>query len=171
MRPGSLILGIDPGISITGYGFVADLGDRITLVDYGAIVIPRKLSMPERLRKLYQELTAIIEGQRPDEAAVEKLFLAKNVRAALTLGQARGVALLAAANYNIPVYEYTPLEIKQAIVGYGRAPKRQVQLALKMLLELDTVPEPEDAADAIAVALCHLSSRRMREITAEERLT
>jgi len=171
MRSSSLILGIDPGISITGYGFVADLGDRVALVDYGAIVIPRKLSMPERLQKLYKELAAVIEGRRPDAAAVEKLFLAKNARAALTLGQARGVALLAAANSHIPVYEYAPLEIKQAIVGYGRAPKRQIQLALKMLLELDAAPEPEDAADAIAVALCHISSRRMRELLAEERRT
>lgn len=169
MRPSSLILGIDPGISITGYGFVADLDNEVVLVDYGAIVIPRKLSMPERLQRLYRELTTVIERHQPDLAAVERLFLAKNARAALTLGQARGVALLAAANSHIPVHEYTPLEVKQAIVGYGRAPKRQVQLALKMLLGLDVMPEPEDAADAIAVALCHLSSHRMREMLAEER--
>jgi crossover junction endodeoxyribonuclease RuvC len=163
-----LVLGIDPGTAITGYGLVKGEGDDLTLVAYGAITTSSDWPLPERLRRIYQELTALIEDQQPTAAAVEELFFSKNVRTALSVGQARGVALLAAANARLPIHEYTPLQVKQAIVGYGRATKDQVQQMVKMLLALDSVPQPDDAADAIAVAICHIHSAKLTAILREE---
>ncbi len=160
----NLVLGVDPGTAITGYGLVWGEGDDLRLVDYGAITTPSDRSLPERLQDIYRQLTALIQERQPAAAAVEKLFFSRNVRTALSVGQARGVALLAMANAGITVHEYTPLEIKQAVVGYGRATKKQVQEMVKMLLGLDIVPQPDDAADAIAVAICHIHSARMREL-------
>jgi crossover junction endodeoxyribonuclease RuvC len=120
------------------------------------------------LQRIYQELTALIEDQQPTTAAVEELFFSKNVRTALSVGQARGVALLAAANAGLPIHEYTPLQVKQAIAGYGRATKDQVQQMVKMLLALDCVPQPDDAADAIAVAICHIHSAKLTAMLREE---
>ena len=157
----NLVLGIDPGTAITGYSLVCDVGGDLRLVDYGVITTPSDESLPQRLREIYRQLTAIIQERQPAEAAVEKLFFSRNVRTALSVGQARGVALLAMANADIEIHEYTPLEVKQAVVGYGRATKVQVQEMVKMLLELDSVPQPDDAADAIAVAICHIHSARM----------
>jgi len=131
-------------------------------VDYGAITTSSDKSLPERLQEIYRQLTTLIQERRPVAAAVEKLFFSRNVRTALSVGQARGVALLAMANAEIPVHEYTPLEVKQAVVGYGRATKEQVQEMVRMLLGLDSVPQPDDAADAIAVAICHIHSARMK---------
>jgi crossover junction endodeoxyribonuclease RuvC len=163
-----LVLGIDPGTAITGYGLVKGEGDDLTLVAYGAITTSSDWPLPERLQRVYQELTALIEDQQPTAAAVEELFFSKNVRTALSVGQARGVALLAAANAGLPIHEYTPLQVKQAIAGYGRATKDQVQQMVKMLLALDSVPQPDDAADAIAVAICHIHSAKLTAILREE---
>ena len=160
----NLVLGVDPGTAITGYGLVWGEGDDLRLVDYGAITTPSDESLPQRLQDIYRQLTALIQEWQPAAAAVEKLFFSRNVRTALSVGQARGVALLAMANAGITVHEYTPLEIKQAVVGYGRASKEQVQEMVKVLLGLDSVPQPDDAADAIAVAICHIHSARMKNL-------
>ncbi len=159
----NLVLGVDPGTAITGYGLVWGEGDNLRLVDYGAITTSSDESQPQRLQEIYRQLTALIQERQPAVAAVEKLFFSRNVRTALSVGQARGVALLAIANAEIAVHEYTPLEVKQAVVGYGRATKEQVQEMVKVLLGLDSVPQPDDAADAIAVAICHIHSARMKD--------
>lgn len=163
-----LVLGIDPGTAITGYGLVKGEDDDLTLVAYGAITTSSDRTMPERLQHIYRELTALIQDRQPMAVAVEELFFSKNVRTALSVGQARGVALLAAANAGLPVHEYTPLQVKQAIAGYGRATKDQVQQMVRMLLALDSVPQPDDAADAIAVAICHLHSAKLTALLREE---
>jgi crossover junction endodeoxyribonuclease RuvC len=163
-----LVLGIDPGTAITGYGLVKGENDDLTLVTYGAIITSSDWPLPERLQRIYRELTALIEDRQPTAVAVEELFFSKNVRTALSVGQARGVALLAAANAGLPIHEYTPLQVKQAIAGYGRATKGQVQQMVKMLLALDSVPQPDDAADAIAVAICHLHSAKLTAMLREE---
>ncbi len=163
-----LVLGIDPGTAITGYGVVKGEGDALTLVTHGAITTPSDWPLPERLQRIYQELTLLIEDRRPATVAVEELFFSKNVRTALSVGQARGVALLAAANAGLPIHEYTPLQVKQAIAGYGRATKDQVQQMVRMLLGLDSVPQPDDAADAIAVAICHIHSAKLTALLQEE---
>ena len=157
----NLVLGVDPGTAITGYGLVWGEGDDLRLVDYGVITTPSDESQPQRLQEIYRQLTALIQERQPAAAAVEKLFFSRNVRTALSVGQARGVVLLAIANADLEIHEYTPLEVKQAVVGYGRATKNQVQEMVKVLLGLDTVPQPDDAADAIAVAICHIHSARM----------
>ena len=163
-----LVLGIDPGTAITGYGLVKGEDDDLTLVAYGAITTSSDWPLPERLQRIYRELTAVIEDQQPTAVAVEELFFSKNVRTALSVGQARGVALLAAANAGLSIHEYTPLQVKQAITGYGRATKDQVQQMVRMLLGLDSVPQPDDAADAIAVAICHIHSAKLTAILREE---
>ena len=155
-----IILGVDPGTAITGYGIVQSDGDNLTLIDYGAITTPADWQMPRRLQHIYGELTALIAAHQPTDAVVEKLFFSKNARTALSVGQARGVALLAAAQANLAIHEYTPLQIKQAVVGYGRAEKTQIPQMVKMLLQLDFVPQPDDAADALAIAICHAHSAR-----------
>jgi len=157
----NLVLGIDPGTAITGYGLVWGEGDDLRLMDYGVITTPSGESQPQRLQEIYRQLTALIQERQPAAAAVEKLFFSRNVRTALSVGQARGVALLAMANAELEIHEYTPLEVKQAVVGYGRATKEQVQEMVKVLLDLDSVPQPDDAADAIAVAICHIHSAQM----------
>jgi crossover junction endodeoxyribonuclease RuvC len=156
-----LILGIDPGTAITGYGLVGGEGDELTLAGYGVITTSSDSPLPQRLQILYQELRGLIARYRPTAVAIEELFFSRNVRTALAVGQARGIALLAAAEAGLPVHEYTPLQVKQAVVGYGRATKDQVQQMVRMLLGLDFVPQPDDAADAIAVAICHLHSNRL----------
>jgi crossover junction endodeoxyribonuclease RuvC len=163
-----LVLGIDPGTAITGYGLVKGEDDDLTLVAYGAITTSSDWPLPERLQRIYRELTAVIEDQQPTAVAVEELFFSKNVRTALSVGQARGVALLAAANAGLPIHEYTPLQVKQAIAGYGRATKDQVQQMVRMLLGLDNVPQPDDAADAIAIAICHIHSAKLTAMLREE---
>ncbi len=164
-----LILGIDPGTAITGYGLVRSDGDNLVLEDYGVITTLSGSPLPARLQRIYRELRALIEERSPMAVAVEEIFFSRNVRTALTVGQARGVALLAAAEAGLAVHEYTPLQVKQAIVGYGRATKDQVQQMIKMLLGLETIPQPDDAADAIAVAICHIHSARLTSIMADSR--
>ena len=156
-----LVLGIDPGTAITGYGLVREAGDQLQAVAYGAITTPPDWALPQRLRKIYGDLTALIREYSPTEGAVELLFFSRNVKTALAVGQARGVVLLAMADGGLPVHEYTPLQVKQSVVGYGRAEKAQVQELVKLLLGLAAVPQPDDAADALAVAICHLHSARM----------
>ncbi|HWF87081.1 MAG TPA: crossover junction endodeoxyribonuclease RuvC [Vicinamibacterales bacterium] len=150
------VFGIDPGSERTGYGCVDTDGARHRLIVAGAVATPASATFPEKLLLIHSRLTAIIDSCRPDCVAIENLFFATNVRSALKLGHARGVAMLAAVEAGLPVFEYTPAEIKRAVVGYGRADKPQVQQMVKLLLGLDVVPSPHDAADALAVAICHV---------------
>jgi crossover junction endodeoxyribonuclease RuvC len=152
------IFGIDPGSERTGYGCVETDGRRHHLVSCGAITSAAADSFPERLARIHRELTARLDACHPDCVAIENLFHAANVRSALKLGHARGVAMLAAVQAGCPVVEYTPAEIKRVVVGYGRAEKHQVQQMVKLLLGLKATPTPHDAADALAVAICHLHS-------------
>jgi crossover junction endodeoxyribonuclease RuvC len=162
-----IILGVDPGTAITGYGIIASDGDALKMVAYGAITTPADWQLPRRLQRIYTELATLIAQHQPTDAVVEKLFFSKNVRTALSVGQARGVALLVAAQAGLALHEYTPLQIKQAVVGYGRAEKMQVQRMVKMLLQLDFVPQPDDAADALAIAICHAHSARFERLSRE----
>jgi len=165
-----LVLGIDPGTAITGYGLVrqSERGDPLEAIAYGAITTPPDWPMPTRLQKIYRELTALIREHRPTDGAVEQLFFSRNVKTALAVGQARGVALLALADGGVAIHEYTPLEVKQSVVGYGRAEKAQVQELVKLLLGLEAVPQPDDAADALAIAICHLHSAYMTSLIESE---
>lgn len=160
-----LVLGIDPGTATTGYGFVREVETGPVLVAYGAVLTPAGAPMPERLRTLFRELTQLIALHRPDSAAVEKLFFQRNVSTAMTVGQARGVALLALAEAGVPTGEYTPKEVKQAVAGYGGADKPQMQQMVRAILNLHDVPKPDDAADALAVAICHLHSMKLKALT------
>ena len=158
-----LVIGIDPGTATTGYGLVKSTpSGGLEAIAYGVVLTPAGLPMPERLGILYQELKQILTLHRPQGAAVEKLFFQRNVTTAITVGQARGVALLALAQSSLIVGEYTPMEVKQAVTGYGGADKRQVQQMVKALLGLEKVPSPDDAADALAIAICHLHNARLR---------
>jgi crossover junction endodeoxyribonuclease RuvC len=152
------IFGIDPGSERTGYGCVETDGSRHRIVDCGAISTLSSAAFPDKLLVIYRRLGALLGEHRPDCVAIESLFHAANVRSALKLGHARGVAMLAAVEFGAPVVEYTPAEIKRAVVGYGRAEKAQVQHMIKLLLKLPAVPSPHDAADALAVAICHVHS-------------
>jgi crossover junction endodeoxyribonuclease RuvC len=154
------IFGIDPGSERTGYGCVETSGPRHRIVTCGAITSPASASFPDRLLAIHTGLSVLLADCRPDCVAIENLFFASNVRSALKLGHARGVAMLAAVEARLPVVEYTPAEIKRAVVGYGRAEKPQVQQMVKILLGLPAVPSPHDAADALAVAICHVHSQR-----------
>ncbi len=160
-----IILGVDPGTAITGYGFIRVDDDPVELIAYGVITTPSDWNMARRLGHIHRELGALIAKHHPTDSVVEKLFFSKNVRTALSVGQARGVALLAAEEAGLVVHEYTPLQIKQAIVGYGRADKNQVQQMVKLLLQLESVPEPDDAADALAVAICHAHCAQFERVT------
>lgn len=150
-----IILGIDPGTAITGYGVVEYRGNSYKAIDYNCFRTGPELPLHLRLKSLYQGLTEIIARYQPEQMAVEELFFNKNARTALAVGHARGIALLAGANYGIPVSEYTPLQVKQAVTGYGKADKQQVQFMVKTLLSLKEIPKPDDVADALAVAVCH----------------
>ncbi len=152
------ILGIDPGYALMGYGIIEQQGNRLRACDYGSIATGPSASMPERLKYLYASLMDIIAETQPEEAAIEELFFNTNATTAIHVGQARGVAVLACVNSGLTIAEYTPLQIKQALVGYGRAEKKQVQQMVKALLGLKKVPKPDDTADALAVAICHANS-------------
>ena len=160
-----ITLGIDPGTAITGYGIINEEQDgHLNVVDFGVIRTSPQQSQADRLVQLYTRIKELILLHRPEMGAVEKLFFERNVRTALNVGQARGVALLAMAELGIRIGEYTPMEIKQAVAGYGGADKNQVQQMVKAILELDSIPQPDDAADALAVAICHIHSVKMRNI-------
>lgn len=156
---GSRVLGIDPGSLATGYGVVENNGGSLQALTWGAVRTQARQSLPARLRRIYEGLSEVIRVWQPEAVVIEKVFFAENPKAALTLGQARGVALLTVANAEVPLEEYSALEIKQAVVGYGRAGKEQVQDMVRVLLGLPTIPRPADAADALAAAICHLHSR------------
>ena len=156
--------GIDPGSERTGYGCIETTGSRHQVVLCGAIATPSGASFPEKLLVIHRRLAALIAECQPDCVAVENLFYAVNARTALKLGHARGVAMLAAVEAGLPVIEYTPAEIKRAVVGYGRAEKQQVQHMVKLLLGLAAPPSPHDAADALAVAICHVHSHRVARV-------
>lgn len=152
------ILGIDPGYALMGYGVVEQKGSRFEVIDYGSISTQAGTPMPERLKFLYSSLMDIIAQTQPEAAALEELFFNTNAKTVINVGQARGVAVLACVNSGLTIAEYTPLQIKQALVGYGRAEKKQVQQMVKTLLHLDKVPKPDDTADALAAAICHGNS-------------
>ena len=158
------VLGIDPGTAITGYGVIEGEGDSLVVTTYGAVTTPANQPLAQRLQHIYRELRALIAEWHPDSAAVEELFFSKNARTALAVGHARGVALLALIDAGLPVQEYKPAEVKQAVAGYGRAPKVQVQGMVQLLLGLEEIPRPDDAADALAVAICHFHSAHWRSL-------
>ncbi|MDY2986337.1 MAG: crossover junction endodeoxyribonuclease RuvC [Peptoniphilus sp.] len=158
------ILGIDPGYAIIGYGIIDVIGNSLKPVTYGAITTDKDLTFPKRLEKIYIELTDLIEKYKPDDIAFEELFFNKNTKTAIQVAEARGVEILAVKLHVEEIYEYTPLQIKDAIVGYGRAEKRQVQEMVKMILGLSKIPKPDDVADALAVAITHSSSVKFKEL-------
>ncbi|MGC7873648.1 crossover junction endodeoxyribonuclease RuvC [Desulfosporosinus sp. SYSU MS00001] len=162
-----IILGIDPGTAIMGYGLIEQKGNRLRALDYACWRTAAHTPLAERLLILYNQIFPYLKDHQPDQIVVEELFFNRNTTTAISVGQARGIVLLAGAQQSIPVYEYTPLQVKQAVVGYGRADKKQVQQMVKGLLGLDDVPRPDDTADALALAICHAHSfaleRRMED--------
>ena len=159
-----IALGFDPGTARLGYGVISSDPDP-RAIDYGIIATDAKLPMAQRLVEIHEAVTELIQIFRPDAVAVERLFFAQNVTTAMTVGQARGVVLLAAAQRGLPVAEYAPSEVKQAVVGYGKADKRQIQEMVRIMLGLETIPRPDDAADALAIAICHVQVAPFRERT------
>ena len=153
-----LILGIDPGFAIVGFGLVEAAGGRARLVQCGAITTPAGESLPARLLQISDDMDQLLEQFKPEAMAIEELFFNNNITTGIGVAQARGVLLLAAERHGVPIYEYTPSQVKQAVVGYGKAEKRQVMDMTKRLLNLKAVPKPDDAADAVAIALCHARS-------------
>ncbi len=152
------IMGIDPGIAIVGFGFIDKNGSKLTPVQYGCIQTEAHTPEEERLLHVYEGMVQLIEKYEPQMVAFEKLFFNRNVTTAMSVSQARGVAILAAAQKGLPIAEYTPMQVKQAVVGYGKAEKKQVQEMVRMFLNLQKVPKPDDVADALAVAVCHAHS-------------
>ena len=159
-----IIMGIDPGFAITGYGIVEYIGNKFSVVDYGAITTEASMPLPQRLLLLSNRLEELIKMYKPEAISIEELFFNKNIKTALTVSHGRGVAVLAAARSGVDVYEYTPLQVKQAVVGYGRAEKAQIQQMVKAILNLPAIPKPDDVADALAVAVCHAHSFRVGKI-------
>ena len=149
------ILGIDPGSAIVGFGVLDYDGVNFSVVDYGAITTPAHTPVPDRLKMIYDDLQYVIDKYKPDQMAIEELFFNNNVKTAITVAQARGVLILGASLCGLEVFEYTPLQVKQAVVGYGRAEKMQVQHMVKSILNLHEIPKPDDTADAVAIAICH----------------
>lgn len=149
------ILGIDPGYAILGYGIIDMKGNKFTVCNYGSVTTDVSMDMTDRLKHLYTQVMEIIREYEPDIAAIEELFFNTNSKTAILVGQARGVVILACANSGLKISEYTPLQIKQGLVGYGRAEKAQVQAMVKTILNLSEVPKPDDTADALAAAICH----------------
>lgn len=162
-----LVLGVDPGTATTGYGLVRERAGRLEALAYGVITTSKDLPLASRLLEIHRRLGGLLAGHSPDAIAVEELFFRRNVRTALSVGQARGVVLLAAAEAGVPVREYTPPEVKLAVTGNGRADKAQMQAMVKMVLGLNGVPRPDDAADALAVAICCVHSRGLERILAK----
>lgn len=152
------ILGIDPGVAIVGYGVIEYNKNSFKVIDYGKITTPAHTSLPKRLKMVYDGMSELVNTFKPDVVSMEELFFNTNVTTAIAVGHARGVLVLAAENANVPLAEYTPLQIKQAVAGYGRADKNQVQQMVKRFLNLTEVPKPDDTADALAVAICHAHS-------------
>jgi crossover junction endodeoxyribonuclease RuvC len=167
-----LVIGIDPGVARTGYGLVFEKEDGTLIAEaYGVITTSSKEQISQRLLELHSKLTDILLLHRPQTGAVEKLFFERNVRTAMSVGQARGVVMLALAQAHVPTSEFTPMEVKQAVSGYGGADKKQVQQMVRSLLNLAEIPKPDDAADALAVAICHLLSFNMMKIAEQANQT
>ena len=162
-----LVLGLDPGLATTGYGLVDGDGQRLEMVACGAIITAPGQPIAQRLVDLFRQLNVILDSYHPDVAAVEELFFCTNARTAIMVGEGRGVALLALAEAGLDVAEYTPLQIKQATTGYGKAGKAQVHEMVRLLLNLSDIPRPDDAADALAVGICHLHSSRLNDLIRE----
>ncbi|RJQ32836.1 MAG: crossover junction endodeoxyribonuclease RuvC [Actinobacteria bacterium] len=158
------ILGIDPGTATTGYGIVEVKDGRLEAIDYGIVSTTPKQETAERLRYIYQDISNLISFHCPDQVAVEQLFFNTNTKTALAVGEARGVILLAIQDKNLKSIDYTPLQVKQAVVGHGRAEKHQVQYMVKNILKLEQTPKPDDAADALAIAICHAHSYQLKEL-------
>lgn len=158
------ILGIDPGLALVGFGIIDNEGNNNKVIEYGIIETEANLTLPERLEKIYSLMNKLIDIFKPDEVAIEELFFNKNVKTAITVGHARGVELLVCKARGLEIFEYTPLQIKQAITGYGRADKRQIQEMVKILLNLKEIPKPDDAADGLAVALTHACALNFKEM-------
>jgi len=157
------VIGIDPGTAITGWGVVeGGDGNDLQMVAAGVVRTAAGTPLPQRLQIIYNDLTALIKEWQPETSAIEELFFSKNAKTALTVGHGRGVAMLALANANLSITEYKPLEVKQAVTGYGGADKKQIQQMVKLLLSLEDIPRPDDAADALAIAICHVHSARLR---------
>ncbi len=149
------ILGIDPGYAIVGFGVLDYQNNKFSVVDYGAITTPAGMDFSRRLEIIYDETEVIIKRHKPEAMAIEKLFYNTNAKTVIDVGQARGVIMLAAQKNQLPAFEYTPLQVKQSVVGYGRAEKKQVQEMTRIMLHLDSIPKPDDTADALAMAICH----------------
>ncbi|HOJ11520.1 MAG TPA: crossover junction endodeoxyribonuclease RuvC [Clostridiales bacterium] len=159
-----IIMGIDPGFAITGYGIIKYEGNRFTVLEYDAIITKPSEKFAERLLTLNNRIKKLINIYRPEAFSIEELFFNKNVKTAITAAQGRGAAMVAAAECGISIYEYTPLQVKQAVVGYGRAEKSQIQQMVKVILNLPEIPKPDDVADALAIAICHAHSYKMENI-------
>lgn len=156
-------LGLDPGLAILGFGIIDEEGNKLKLVDYGIINSEPDITFPERLKLLYYDLDFLINRYKPEIVAVEELFYNRNATTAIKVAQARGVQVLCCQQHELPLYEFTPLQVKQTITGYGRADKKQVQLMVKNLLNMDHMPQPDDAADAIAIAICLSFAGRFKD--------
>lgn len=163
------VLGIDPSMVTTGYGVIEDRDDEIALVDYGALTSPVRSPTGERLSYLYGKLQEVVSRHQPDAVAIEQPFVSKNAKSALAIGRAQAIAILAAANQGIPTYEYTPAQVKQRVANYGAGSKEQIQEMVRLQLGLPQVPQPNDAADALAVAICHLQEIHLSELLAQQR--
>lgn len=159
-----IIIGIDPGYAIVGIGVIEYIGNKFRTLEYNAITTPAGMPTVERLKKIYQEMDMYLEKYKPDAVAIEELFFNSNQKTAINVAQARGVLLVAVANRNVPICEYTPLQVKQSVTGYGRADKKQIQQMVKMMLGLNAIPKPDDAADALAIAICHAHSNKMNKL-------
>ena len=163
------VLGIDPGTITMGYGVIEDDEDQVKVAEYGALNSPKRSPIGERLNYLYQELFKIISHHQPDAVAVEQPFMmTRNVKSALAIGRAQAIAILAAAGNGVPVYEYTPTQVKQAVADYGASSKEQIQEMVRLQLDLDEVPQPSDAADALAIAICHLRQTHLSNLLAKQ---
>lgn len=156
-----IILGIDPGYAIVGIGVIEYKGGKSRYIKHCAITTPAGMATTERLKIIYNEINLLLDEYKPDAVAIEELFFNSNQKTAIMVAQARGVLLVACANRNIPLFEYTPLQVKQSLTGYGRADKKQIQTMVKMLLGLNAIPKPDDAADALAIAITHAQSSRL----------
>jgi crossover junction endodeoxyribonuclease RuvC len=159
-----IIMGIDPGTATTGFGVVEKQGNKVTYVNCGAILTDKTSSMPDRLLTIYTQLNRLLDVHEPDVIATEQLFFSNNVTTAMQVGRTVGVILLTAAQRGLPWVEYRPMEVKMAVVGYGAAEKKQVQYMVKQLLNLERTPKPDDAADALAIAVCHAHSAQMQAL-------
>ena len=158
-----IILGIDPGYAITGYGVIEYQGNHFKLINSGAIETKKGVPFPKRLQTIFDDMMTLIETYKPDAIAVEELFFNTNTTTGIGVAQGRGAVLITASKTNTPIFEYTPLQVKQAVVGYGRADKKQVQMMVKAILNLEKIPKLDDTTDAIAIAICHAHSHRFAE--------